>query len=94
MTEAGVRRCAGNALIQKGDSVTVVGDLITGWRRRTGFVHRKRSDRFLVIAYAEGSYEVREAGGFNVMKSGAFKNWPAALVGEAAPFFAYNDQGD
>ena len=93
-TEAGVRRCAGNALIKRGDTVTVVGDLITGWRRRCGFVHRKRSDRFLVIAYADGSYEVREAGGFSVLKSGEFKNWPAEQVGEAAPFFAYNDQGD
>ena len=94
MTEAGVRRCAGNALLAPGDTVSVVGDLITGWRRRSGFVHRKCSKRFLLIAYADGSYEVRDGGSFGVLRTGVFKHWPAALAGEAAPFFAYNRQGD
>ena len=93
-TEAGVRRCAGNALLAPGDTVSVVGDLITGWRRRSGFVHRKCSKRFLLVAYADGSYEVRDGGSFGVLRTGVFKHWPAALAGEAAPFFAYNRQGD
>ena len=38
ITNKGVRRAAGNALIRVGSAVTVMGDMVIGWRRRAGYV--------------------------------------------------------
>ena len=52
LTSGGVRRCAGNADIVTGGCVTVLNDMIIGWRRRTGAVMTPTLTRYYHFADA------------------------------------------